>query len=219
MDSAAVLLNDSVKSQFTYAFQLPLLKVALQELQEYMELNNIPATNDESRIYIITANPLVKDIGGPTGQPLPNNLVDVIGVWERLSGTTDDFTELDKMEYLPKYEVLTECLMYYAWNKDIIQFLGANTDRDVKIDYIGSIVPLVPTENTVIPIINAATFLQYRTAALCAEFMGENKTRADSCNSNATIALDRFLGIPTKGRQATVTRRRPFRSRWKMRGW
>jgi hypothetical protein len=82
----------------------------------------------------------------------------------------------------------------------------------VKFNYIVDTIPDITagTLGTNIPIINSESFLQYRTAGLVAEFIGENVERAADLNSMAQLALDRFLGINVKGRQAVFTRKRPF---------
>jgi hypothetical protein len=66
-------------------------------------------------------------------------------------------------------------------------------------------------------IINGQSFLQIRLGGLLAEFIGENQTRADKLNGFADLAVGRATGIGTKGRQAIVTRRRPFRASFKRR--
>jgi hypothetical protein len=48
MDRAAALLNDSALSIYTYAVQLPYLKMAVDDLQLQVEANNIALSNDVS---------------------------------------------------------------------------------------------------------------------------------------------------------------------------
>ncbi len=69
-----------------------------------------------------------------------------------------------------------------------------------------------------LPFTNVKTYLEYKTAALCAMFIAENESRAVALDSLTGTALSRALGIPIKGMQSIVTRRRPFRHSFKHRG-
>ena len=217
MDRAASLLNDTAKSIFTYTVQLPYINAAQDELQETLEENNVPITNEKSSIIVVTT--AMTDIGGATGPALPTDLIEVQGAYERLSGSTEDFQIMARCDFLPPFTVLTESLIYWTWQQQIMYFLGATTNRDVRLDYIAAVMPVLTsttgTDN--IALFNAKSFLAYRTAALCAEFIGENNSRAQELNTYAQMALDRFLAINTKGRQATPVRRRPFMAAAKVR--
>jgi len=217
MDRAAVLLNDSAKSIFTYTAQLPYLNIAQDELQETMEQNNVPMTNEKSSILVVTT--AMTDIGGGTGPALPTDLIEIRGAYERLSGSSEDFQIMSRVDFLPPFTQLTESLIYWTWQQQIIYFLGATTNRDVRLDYIGAVMPTLTStlgaDN--IALFNAKSFLAYRTAALCAQFIGENLTRAQELDQFAVMAMDRFLGINTKGRQASPVRRRPFMAAAKVR--
>lgn len=215
MDRAAAFLNDSAKVDYTYAAQLPYLQVAMDEFQEYCEQNNIPTTNEESTAIILPINTL--SIGFATTPALPSDLVEIQQIWERLSGSQEDYIPLTRVEFLPHYlenEQINE-LIYWAWEQQAAVFLGALTARDLKFDYVSSIFPTTVTSGTTLTTLNCKSFLAFRTAALCAEFIGENKTRADSLNQDAVLALDRSLGISSKGRQAIAYRHRPFRAAYR----
>jgi len=217
MDRSALLLNDAAKSIFTYTVQLPYLNMAQDELSETLEQYNVPVTNEKSSILVVTT--AMTDIGGATGPALPADLIEVRGSYERLSGSSEDFQIMSRVDFLPPFTQLTESLIYWTWQQQIMYFLGATTNRDVRLDYLAVVMP--PLTNTAgtdnITLFNAKSFLAYRTAALCAEFIGENPTRANDLNNFATLALDRFLAINTKGRQATPVRRRPFMAAAKVR--
>lgn len=210
MNDAAVLLNDAARTNFTYTVQVPYINMALNELQEELELNNIPSTNETSAIIPITT--LQTDIGGATGPALPTDLIEIQQLWERKTGTTSDFIPMFKYEFLPKTSVKGSNLGIWSWQKQIINFLGATNNTDVMIDYVGSVQGAVADENTSIVFINSKSFLTYRTAALVARFVGENPTRADELDAFCILARDRAVGISVKGKQAIATRRRPFRA-------
>lgn len=217
MDQSAVLLNDAAKDIYTYTTMLPYLKIAYDELAEQYETNNIPITNETNTSSVITT--AMTDIGGSTGPALPTDLIEPRTLYERLDGTTDDYIPMTKKEFLPPFTELTDSLVYWVWQDQIIKFLGALTDRDVRIDYIGNTLTPLVDNTTIISAINSKSFLSFRTAALCAAYIGENPDRASQLQGDADNALGRLLNIPVKSNQAIATRRRPFRSRAKMLGY
>ena len=222
MNKAASLLNDTAREIFTYAAQLPYLQMAIDELQEAFELNNVPLTMKTSaEIEVDTGTVEINPIEG-TAPNYPANLVEIEQLWERLQGTDDSYLPMTKRNFLPHYleNIIVPSLVFWSWNDQVIHFLGASTDRDVKLDYIAAKFPDTDDldETSTIGVINARSFLQYRTAGLCAEFIGENQSRAQSLNGFAQLAADRSLGISVKAKQAVVKRRRPFRASFRTQG-
>jgi hypothetical protein len=126
-----------------------------------------------------------------------------------------------KRDYLPHYleGIQSEQFIYFVWESQQIKFLPVVQDNDIKIDYIKQLFNTITDQNTQINIINSKTFLEYRTAALCAEFIERNLTSAQGLNNYAVMGMDRVLGIGSKGKQSIFTRRRPFRAGYKKRGW
>lgn len=215
MDRAAVLLNDRAKSIYTYTAQIPHLNTAIDEMLEAMEQNNVPATNKTSTAIVVTAG--VIEVGFNTIPQLPLDLIEIQELWERLNGTTDDFMQMSRREFLPPFQQQTAYLQYWAWQEQKLKFIGSTSDIQLRLDYIRRVQVPIVDENTQIDLINAKSYLYYRTAALCADFIGENESRASSLNTNAGYALDRFLSIPTKGRQSIPKRRKPFMAAYKAR--
>lgn len=219
--TVAALMNDSAQNLYTNSACLPYLNLALNELQEIYELNSIPVTNATSVIITIKAG--IYSIGFDTRPALPSNLIEIQELWESLSGQ-NEFTRVDKREFIPHYlengQLISQFLIW-SWIEDHIKLIPANADNDLKIDYIHSIFNtpiLIGNINANLPFTNIRTYLEYKTAALCAMFIAENETRAIALDALAKTAIDRSLGIPVKGMQSIVTRRRPFRSSYKARG-
>lgn len=222
MNAAAALMNDAARTTYTYPAQVPYLNMALQELQEWFELHNLSVTQR------VTA-PIITVLAGQTeiifnagvGIPkLPDNLVEPLQMWESISGQTQ-FIPMTKKDFLPHdlEGVPTNYLVYWVWENQSIKVLPSNSRIDVKLDYMAQIFSPVTDENSAINVINAATFLGYRTAALMAEFIERNNSSAQGLNTYATLGLDRVTGIGSKSKQRIQTRRRPFRASYKKRGW
>lgn len=216
MNGAASLLNDSARTVYTYAAQIPYLRIALQELREDFELNSIPVT--ENRSSVIQINSGVTEIvynaaGTPTNPKLPDDMAEPKQLWERARGI-DPYTPMSKVDFLPAYMegVQIPQFLIYSWQDQKIKVLSANRNNDIKIDYVKELFQSIVDENSQINVVNAITALQFRTAGLCAEFIERNQTSADSLNAAAQLALNRAEGIGIKGKQSIVTRRRPFRS-------
>ncbi len=219
IDMVASLMNDTAQTLYTNAAVLPYLNIALDDLQESFEQNNIPVTNEESAAITVPAGKTV--IGFGTIPALPADLVEIQKVWERTSGIIP-YTPMVRKEFIPKShedESITQFLLW-VWIDQEIRVIKATANIDIKIDYIKNIfnTPLLVGDIGVnLPIINVKQYLGYHTASLCSMFIGENETRAETLESLAIQALDRELGIPIKGRQAITTRRQPFMGSYRRR--
>lgn len=220
MDRAAVYLNDYSKVMYTYVAQLPLLNTALDDLQRIFEQNEVPVTDTVSAVIPVDAN--TSSIPFQVGNPhLPADLVEPQILWQRVRGTDPWFGPVDKVDFLPRYDEGIEVpqILQWVWQAQEIRFLAANIDLDVKLDYIRNLFTDLTSSTDPIVVINGFGYLAYRTAALAAALIGENETRAAELQTEAENALNQTLGISSKGRQAIVTRRRPFRAGFKMRSW
>src|SRR5215203_405528 len=225
MDNAAALLNDAARSIYPYTTQIPFLNMTLNELKELFALNNVPVTDTVSAVKTILAGRT--EIGFPPATPtidyLPSDLIEPKIVWERTSGI-DPYTPMLKLDFLPLTLAGVEQsqLNSFVWQSQEIRFFAANADIDLKIDYIRDLFALLTAANHTtydIAVINAQSFLQYRSAALMAQFLAENPTRAQELNADAGLEIDRALGISSKTRQAISIRHRPFRAAYKTRSY
>lgn len=218
MDKAAGLLNDTAKSIFTYTVQLPYLNMALQDLRKKMELSNSPVTDETSAGIVVAANITAVGFTTPLPARLPSDLIEIQQLWQRQAGV-DPYVLMDKLDFLPKYLEGVESNFWniWSWQSNEIRLPAANQDNELKIDYIKSLFMNVVSENDQLSVINADSYLEFRTAALLAEFVGENPQRAVSLNMQAEMSWDLMSGIETKGKQEVYTRRRPFRAAWKNR--
>jgi len=219
MDTAASLLNDTAKTVYTYTAQLPYINLALQELQEEFELGGVSVTQNVSAIINMPAGAtsiVFNGIGVPT---LPSDFIEANQLWERQQNV-NPFIPMTRKDYLPHYleGVPIPQFLIWVWNKNHIEFLPATQSNDVKIDYVGNLFSPVTDQNSPINVINAETFLQFRTAGLMAEFIERNVGSANSLNAQAIMAMDRVTGISAKSKQQIMTRRRPFRAAYKRRG-
>jgi hypothetical protein len=153
------------------------------------------------------------------GVQYPIDLVDIQKMYETPQGQ-NAYIPMNRLEFIPHELEANEIsqLLYFVWIDEEIRFVAANSPNDIKIDYVKMLFVPVADASTPINVTNAVTYLAYRTAGLCSEFIGENKTRADALNGMAVMSMDRSLGISTKGRQSIVTKRRPFMQAYRRHG-
>lgn len=219
--TVAGLMNDTDQAVYTNTVCLPFLNLALDELQELYELNGIPVTNETSAAITIKAG--ISEIGFDTTPALPSDLIEIQQLWESPVGL-NRWTPMVKKEVIPHYledGTTISTFLIWALEHSRINLIPANADIDLKIDYIASLfnTPILIKDIDVnLPFTNVKTYLEYKTSALCAMFIAENESRALALDSLTGTALSRALGIPVKGMQSIVTRRRPFRQSFKQRG-
>lgn len=219
--AVANLMNDSTQSVYDNATCLPFLNLSLDELQEVYELNGIPITNETSAAIVIPSG--INRLGFDTIPSLPSDLIEIQQLWESAT-TLNKWVPMVKKDIIPHYledgTTISQFLIW-SWEHGRIALIGANATIDIKIDYTASIfnTPILIKDIAVnLPFSNVKTYLEYKTAALCAMFIAENESRAIALDSLTGNALSRALGIPIKGMQSVVTRRKPFRHSYKHRG-
>ena len=220
MDRSAAFLNDPAKTDYTYAAQLPYLNTAIDELVEALEESNVSPTNQTSALITIPAGGIkVTPIEHPDVPHYPINLIEVQEIGERAAGTEDPFLPLSRREFMKAFPV-SHSLLFWCWEDQMIKFNpnGANSPREIELKYVAQAIQQAVSQSSVIGTINSRSYLSYKTAALCAQFIGENESRAQLLDGKAEQALERMTGISNKGRQQFMTRHRPFRAGFKARG-
>lgn len=220
MDRAAALLNDPAKTDYTYVAQLIYLNMAIDELVENLEESNASPTNQTSTVITVSLGKnKITPIESIEIPHYPVDLVEIQEVGERATGTQDSFIRLGRREFLQAFPP-NQSLLFWIWEDQQIKFnpSGALSSRDIQLRYVRQAITQAIDGTTVIGTINARSYLSYKTAALCSQFIGENETRAGILNQEANRALERMEGISNKGKQQVMTRHRPFRASYKSRG-
>lgn len=212
VESIQALMNDTQGQNFTFAAVVPYMNIAIAEFRQVMEANNISMTNAVQAGIIIEAGETEID-----PLDMPRDLVEIQKLAERIDGTDTDYLDMRRVEFLPNITPPIAYLVYWTYQDQKIKFLGATSNIEIKMDYIADVMPKVRDVADEIEVINAETFLMYRTAALASQYIGENKERADDLNYNAQLAIDRFSSINVKAKQSIYVRRRPFMAAYKSR--
>lgn len=226
MDRAAVLMNDPAKTDYTYITLLPHLNMALDDLKANLAEN-------QSGIAIGNALPLLVPkftaavwppdypFQPPTVLKYNVDITDIQEIVERRpGGSENEWMLMKRVEFHPLHEPM-DILGSWAWEQRAIKFnyKGCNQDREIRIKYIIYEERLSASDETsIIGHVDLRPFLAFKTAAYAAMYIGENPGRAQLLDAQASDALDRILNIQNKGRQNIMTRHRPFRASYKLRG-
>lgn len=150
------LLGDPSLEKYTSSVQQPFFGMAYRELWDLMALRGLQAVQAET-LYTLSASTtsLTPATAGISNMGEPQRL------WERLSGSSDEYEPMESVDDLPQYEPGAE-LGYWKWEGDTFYFIGATTARQLKIEHSTSAV--APTSGTV-SIDNSRSFLALATAA------------------------------------------------------
>jgi hypothetical protein len=216
MDIARAKLNDIPGDLFTNDVLLPHLKSAWNILQSSMKSNGIPTTRTTSAALSIPAG--ATSISSSSVPPYPANLVEPIELWEKApSGGEKDYVEMKEASWAP-FEQQRPILGVWAWESQEIKLVGATQIRDVKIRYVANLAEITGA-STNIPVISSEEYLGTKAAALAAEFIGANRTRADRLESMAEIERRKFINIAVKGMQGIKKTRIPYGTKRRRVGW
>lgn len=218
MDAVAALLNDNARAVYSYVVQVSYLNMALTELREFLILNDVPVVHTKSAVISIPSGTSFLGFDGTLPVPsLPMDFVEPIEVWQNTGGAGYSPVPIVKILSSAYDGIVTAGIIEVVWAGQALRFNTTGGIVSVKLDYYASVVAPVADETSDIDLLTAQSFLQYRTAALVAEFVEENASRANQLNGQAQVSMDRILGIGVKTGQGLVTRRRPFRSGYKSR--
>lgn len=211
LDRSAFYLNDVNRAYFTNTVLGPPFAAAYDDLRELLSENDVALMQESSTALSVPVG--VTDINGPTGPPFPVDLIVPYELYERLAGSEDQYSLLERRPFLPHGAQPAESLNIYSYTNQMINFIGATSPREVKIDYLADNLIIAEDPNSVVNVYNAFSFLASRTAALAAEYLGENPTRAATLNNDAARSVESMIIIDTKSKQNMPIRRVSFRAR------
>ena len=192
-------MNDPAATIYTDAKLLPLLKTAYGFLETSLEKNGIQCKNKVTEPVVIPV--------GIKNFPIPDDFMWPISMDERLKDSTDLFMPMVNRRWVPSIQT-TDKLIYWIWNFEVIEFLGANTDREVRLYYQKSF-PAIQSINSFI-LSKAEQYLSAKVAALAHLYLSQTPTLAQPANEAAENNLDEILTIFIKKTQSMPVRRKPY---------
>lgn len=204
--SARTFLNDVGSQIWTDAILIPYVKEAHRDLLSILWLNGLPVLREKSAILPVNANVTSLTI---------TDMVDPIWIKERARNSSEDWIPMTETDFEPDRNRDT-MLKYWTWREEILNFIGATTDRDVLVRYIKQISVITNTGDS-LGFLLAEYFVGPQTAGYAAGSVG-NITLAKELlyvpNENIGVAgarLDTIIKANVKGQQNLPARRIPYR--------
>jgi hypothetical protein len=153
----------------------------------------------------------ITDATAPPNQ-LPSDLLVPLKLWERCSGSSDDFVEMTDLTNhggLPS-QAQDVSLQVWEWRTEGIDFIGATQDVQIRLRYQKSYPDLVDATSPVL-IRNGQEAIAYFTAAMASAARGA--PQAERWDLAGADALEDLLTRAVQREQHTGRRRRPYTSR------
>jgi hypothetical protein len=201
-EATSVFLNDPSKKRFTDAIMLPYVKRAHKELQLLYHNNGISLLKEVSTAIAVAAD--------ATTVSTPSDLIEPVKLEERAPGETT-YIPMDQTNWEPDQEK-TSHLRYWTWREEVIVFLGATADREVRIYYLKSLSPITTTSSA-LGVKDGLLFMSARVAELAAKFDGLNIDLANMIGLEGGASLKQLINRGTRTNQGYGTRRKSFKRR------
>jgi hypothetical protein len=213
------LLNDAAGNLFTDAVLLPYVNSAYRKVQRALANIESGSFLSDNVLLVVTAvaqadasaQVSITDATAPPNQ-LPTDLLVPMKLWERASGSSDDFIEMTDLtghDGLPS-EPQTQMLRYWEWRADGLYFLGATRDTQIRLRYQKSYPDLTDATSPVL-VRHAQEAIAYAAAAMAGAARGA--PQAERWDGAAADAIEDLIVRATQREQQTTRRRRPFSSR------
>lgn len=151
------------------------------------------------------------DISTPIGQ-LPNDLLSPIELWERRTGSSDDFIpmiDLTNTGGLPSRPqgIVLSC---FEWIGDALTFIGATQDNDIKIRYNKGLPPVSDGASQLF-VLNSEDYHAFSVASMATKSRGGRNTQ--EWDAAAEDAKEKLVNAVTRGQQFQSRRSRAFSTR------
>jgi hypothetical protein len=213
------LLNDAAGNLFTDTVLLPYANAAYRKVQRALANIQSGSFLGDNVLLIVPAvlgtdpslQVSITDATAPPNQ-LPIDLLVPLKLWERASGSSDDFIEMtDLTDHggLPS-QPQGLSLEYWEWRADGLYFIGATQDTQIRLRYEKAYPALADATSPVL-VRDAVETIAYFTAAMAAAARGAPQAaRWDGAGSDG---LEDLLLRATQREQYSGRRRRPYTSR------
>jgi hypothetical protein len=213
------LLNDAQGNLFTDTVLLPYANSAYRKLQRTLGNAGGGGFIQDDVLLVVTAvnavdtslQVSITDATAPPNQ-LPTDLLVPIKIWERASGSSDEFDEmvdLTRHGGLPS-RAQSLNLSVWEWRADGVYFLGATQDTQIRLRYAKAY-PDFTDATSAILIRNAQEAIAYATAALAGWSRGS--PLAQKWDDAASDAIEDLVIGAVRREQQSSHRRRPFSAR------
>lgn len=207
MDASASMLNDSAKELYTYAKQLPHLRRANEFLENLLISCGVSIQRRGGVTITVVAAPGPIDLSNIVGYP--SDMLLPINVLGRRD-SSDVWIPITETAWEPDIPA-TSSIDFWSFHDGVIFIPGVTASRELKINYWRQLSAIV-SEGSNEEISGSKTYLEAKTAELCARYIGQNREIADDLlNIEVAPAQDLLEGIYIKNTQGTRARRMRFK--------
>jgi|SRR5208337_183514 len=204
---------------FTDPYLIPYVNSAYRGVRRGLAMSGMPMfVQDETLLTVpamLAVDPSVQvsitDSTAPPNQ-LPVDLLEPMDLWERLSGSSDDFMPMTNLTNhggimsLPQGSVLG----VWEWRTDGIYFPGALNTQQIRLRYKRLLTDIVDgTSPILIP--DAQDCIAFMAAAEAA--MARGSPLAEKWSAAGEDGLEKLIAASTRAQQASIYRRKPNSSR------
>lgn len=173
-------------------------------------LNSVPAVSspDPGIQVLVTFTGSNNGTGNFQNPSLPIDLIIPTRLWERISGSKSQFSEMDPvMDSLPSIQQ-SSYLKFWQWRQnDGLYFCGSTQNIDVRMQY-ASLPNVLAGANDPVMIIGGENALAYMTAGLFGFSRGSQQSEA--CLDLADKFIGDLLAPVMQQKQRSNYRRRPY---------
>lgn len=205
MARAAAHLNDINQLVYDNIVLLPMLNMAIDELQEELGVYEIGEMKKESIIILI---PLDSDLI----PQLPIDFMESISILERPQGSSEDWTQVTEVVAIDP-NLKADRIMQWAERADRILINPPSTGRELLLEYIASMT-IAEGEDGPINVETSRRLLALLTARNAARDLGNSPNKAATYDKDISRARDRLVRRLQKKSQETMgVRRLPYTGR------
>jgi hypothetical protein len=202
------MLNDPSGAIYVTAPMLTLMNKVYRELQTKVSSYGVSTTKEISTtVPVFAGNTHLGD-----GSGLPNFFLYPILLQERRYLSSDQFIDMDEMEFEPA-NIPSTRLQYWSWREDELKFpAGCSVDMEILIRYVQSF-NTISGINSPILILNSQQWMAQRLASVASLVLGSNPSRADALNKDLVEIWDDLRITMVRRKQSIPVRRRRTRYR------
>ncbi len=203
---AVGLLNDTAQTLYTNPVMIPFVKRAYNELENRLRRGGLPYDKKIDNVASFASGTLI--------YPLPTDFFQPINLYEHdVGGSDNDFVLMEERAWEPNLTQDTS-LRYWVWRNGNIEFLGATTNRVLRLQYLASFPAIAAVGDTIV-LTDARMYLASRSAALAARYIAQDRNRYSDLMEEAGEQLDDIVSQMVQKNQSLPARPHNYRPRFR----
>lgn len=202
---AAQHLNDSSQLVYTSTILLPFVNMALEELEEELDVYDVNPLRNESIVIDVAQ-------GDTVLTQMPTDYVEAVALFERADGSSDNWVEVKETDWVDVNLDESTTILNWAPRGGQIRITPPTQAREVMLKYLKGLTEATAV-GTTLDIGGSLRFLGLATARAAARDLGNSVTKAASYDKDIAKAKDMLVRRLSNEGQGIGVRRRPFTGR------